>query len=96
MDGNLRPPEGFLFPGADYSNFPNRDITLDWTISLGRLAPSVKTRQLMHIGRGALGYRYTNPRKGKRDPMKDSSFRRTVQQFQERWNRYAEVMWGSD
>ena len=95
MEGNLTPPNGFLFPGEDYSQFPNETITLDWKISVGRLAPSVETRELMDIQRGALGYRYTNPRRGMRDPMRDAAFKGRVQEFKQRWARYRKVMWGS-
>jgi len=96
IDGNLTPPKGFLFPGQDYSKFPNKTIALDWVINVGRLAPNVKTRELMDIEHGVLGYRYTNPREGMSDPTKGTAFRKSVQEFTARWNKYAGEVWGSD
>jgi tyrosinase len=60
ISGPLTPPKT-KYPDADYSNFPDKNITLDWEIDIGRLAPKVKVKELMDIRNGLLRYQYSDP-----------------------------------
>ncbi|KAF8537168.1 hypothetical protein BDD12DRAFT_250431 [Trichophaea hybrida] len=107
MTGRVKPPT-YRFPGANYTGFPDVDITLDWPITVGRLAPDVPTRKLMHIGRGALGYKYTNPYakyvngekvddgEAYKGQVKTAAFQRKMQEFNKLWAKYKEASWSQD
>ncbi|KAI5790277.1 hypothetical protein EDC01DRAFT_616541, partial [Geopyxis carbonaria] len=57
VSGPLRPgPE--RYPGADYSQFPDEEITLKWKIDMGPLAKKEEVGKLMDINSPTLGYRY--------------------------------------
>lgn len=60
VSGALTPPQ-VRFPDVDYSNFPDKNITLEWEIDVGRLAPKVKVEELMDIRSGLLKYKYSDP-----------------------------------
>jgi len=106
MTGRLTPP-AIRFPGANYTGFPDKDITLDWPITVGRLAPDVPTRELMHIQQGVLNYKYTNPRAkyvngvkvhdGEDESQwKTEAFRRKMQEFNKLWDQYKDASWSGD
>jgi tyrosinase len=103
MTGPLRPRTD-IFRGSNYTDFPQKNITMDWELDLGRLAPKVKTREIMHIQRGILNYRYTNPRKKYVDgvpwPFEEEQseehkqeFEKEVKMYERMWARFKKATW---
>ncbi|KAA8893710.1 hypothetical protein FN846DRAFT_913731 [Sphaerosporella brunnea] len=103
MSGPLRPPLD-RFPGSNYTGFPTGDITMDWYLDVGRLAPPVRTENVMHIQRGMLNYKYTNPlakwEDGHELPLEEQTeeekreFEKAVRVMERRWATFKNVTWG--
>jgi hypothetical protein len=104
MTGPVRPRTD-IFKGSNYTGFPQKNITMDWELDLGRLAPKVKTGEVMHIQRGILNYRYTNPREKYIDgvpvpwPFEEHSgeqkqeFEKQVESYEQMWAKFKNATW---
>jgi len=97
ITGPLRPVVP-PFSLGNFSTLPDENITLDWPINMGYLAPPVRTAELMDIGCNILSYRYTDPRAVYEDGeevsdggdygMESEDFEREVEHMLERWENF--------